>query len=57
MTYLDACVQMVWAVDPHRRIITVYTPGHTAKIITTVDELDGGDVLPGFRLAVFEIFS
>lgn len=57
MIYLDAGVRMVWVVDPRRRIVTVYIPDHTAKILTTDDELDGGDVLPGFRLAVSEIFE
>lgn len=57
MIYLGGGVQMVWVVDPRRRIITVYSPDRTAKIFTADDHLDGGDVLPGFRLAVSEIFE
>lgn len=57
MTYLDAGVRLVWVIDPHRRVITVYTPDRNGRILTTSDHLDGGDVLPGFRVSIAEIFS
>ncbi len=56
MDYLDAGTRMVWVVHRRRRTITVFNPDRTARVLRESDELDGGDVLPGFRLAVAEIF-
>jgi Uma2 family endonuclease len=56
LEYLDGGTQLVWVVEPHRRVVTVWTPDRTAHILTDGDELDGGDVLPGFRLSVADIF-
>jgi Uma2 family endonuclease len=56
LTYLDAGVQLIWIVDPPRRIVTVYTPDSVARVLRETDELDGGDVLPGFRLRIADIF-
>jgi Uma2 family endonuclease len=56
LEYLDAGVRLVWVVEPRRRTVTVWTPDRRARILTEPDELDGGDVLPGFRLPLVEIF-
>jgi Uma2 family endonuclease len=56
MDYLDAGVRLVWLIHLRRRTVTVYTSDRTARILREGDELDGGDVLPGFRLAVADIF-
>jgi Uma2 family endonuclease len=55
--YLDAGTQLVWVVQPRFQTVTVHYPDRMAKILTTDDQLDGGEVLPGFRLAVSELFS
>lgn len=57
MEYLDAGVPLVWVVEPRRKIVTVYTADRRAQILTAGDELEGGDVLPGFGLPVAEIFG
>lgn len=57
MLYLNAGTQMVWVVQPNLKTVTVHYPDHTAKILTTDDEIDGGDVLPSFRLPLSEIFG
>lgn len=57
MEYLDAGTSLVWLVQPRRRIVTVYTPDRIGRVHGEEDELDGGDVLPGFRLPVAEIFG
>ncbi len=54
--YLSAGVSLVWLVDPIARTITVYSPGRDLLTIGENDELDGGEILPGFRLMVREIF-
>ena len=50
-------VRLLWVVDPSRRTVTVYTPASAPRTLTDREELDGGALLPGFRLPVAEIFS
>lgn len=54
--YLDAGVPLVLVINPRRLTVAVHTPGATVRVLREGDELDGGDVLPGFRLAVADIF-
>ena len=55
--YLEAGVRLVWALDPRRRTVRVRKPDGTDRLLTETDELDGEDVLPGFRLPVVRLFS
>lgn len=55
-TYLDAGVLLVWLVDPDSRTVMVLTPDADPFTLTEADTLDGGDVVPGFRLAVADVF-
>ena len=48
---------LVWVVYPDEKEVAVYAPGQPARILTAEDELSGGDVLPGFALAVKDIFG
>ncbi|HYO29506.1 MAG TPA: Uma2 family endonuclease [Thermomicrobiales bacterium] len=57
LTYLDAGVQLVWVVDPHRRIVAAYTPDGMARILRGTEVLDGGDVVPGFSTPVADLFA
>lgn len=47
----------VWLADPDARSLTVYAPGQGARRLRREDTLDGGDILPGFTLAVDAIFK
>jgi Uma2 family endonuclease len=47
---------VVWLVNPAKKHVTVFSPGHPAKRVTAKDTLDGSDALPGFTLAVEDIF-
>lgn len=47
---------VVWVVYPDVREIVVYRPSQMAKVVGIDGILDGGDVLPGFELAVKDIF-
>lgn len=47
---------LVWIIYPEDREVEVYAPGKPVQIFGIDDVLDGGDVLPGFKLAVREIF-
>ena len=55
--YMRAGVSLLWVVDSRQRTITVHRPEREARVLSTVDELDGEDVLPGFRLPVATIFA
>ncbi|HET8521981.1 MAG TPA: Uma2 family endonuclease [Thermomicrobiales bacterium] len=54
--YREAGVPLVWLAEPQQRTVTVYSSGSEPRILTEADTLDGGDVLPGFRLPVAQIF-
>jgi Uma2 family endonuclease len=55
--YRRAGVPLVWWVGPARRTVAVDRDGQPAGVFGEDDELDGGDVLPGFRLSVADIFA
>jgi len=55
--WLDAGAAMVWVVNPASRSVTVYRSPTRIKTLTEKDELDGEDVVPGFRCRVSEIFE
>ena len=47
---------VVWVVHPDSRTVEVFHPGQAVQILGIDDALDGGDLLPGFTLAVVDIF-
>jgi Uma2 family endonuclease len=55
--YLDAGVQMVWILQPSKKTALVFHQG-SAKPITVppTGELDGGEVIPGFKIPLSELF-
>ena len=55
--YLEAGVPLVWLVDPDSQSVTVFRPDAAPAIFHASDTLEGGDVLPDFRVPVAEIFA
>lgn len=47
---------VAWVVNAEERIVEVHQPGRAPRLLTAADTLEGGDILPGFSLAVKEIF-
>ncbi len=55
--YFEAGCRLAWIVDPETRTADVYTaPDHFTHLRST-QSLDGGDVLPGFKLSLKELFA
>ncbi len=55
--YVSAGSRLVWVVYPDLKQVHVYTDLTSARILTEPAELDGGDVVPGFRLSLTELFE
>ena len=55
--YLAAGVRLVWIVDPVAEVVTVYEPDGAARLLRPGEALDGGEVLPGFSLALDDLFA
>lgn len=55
--WLDAGTKMVVVINPRQRSATVYKSPTDIIALAEADVLRGGDVVPGFELAVREIFE
>jgi Uma2 family endonuclease len=53
--YLEAGVRLVWVIDPKRGRAVVYRSLSDVRELSGADELDGEDVLPGFRCRLSDI--
>lgn len=54
--WLAAGVKLVWIVSPRLRTVTIYRSLSEITTLADKDTLDGGDVVPGFRITVEELF-
>jgi Uma2 family endonuclease len=54
--YLTAGVRLVWVVDPQKRTVEVHS-ARSQRVLKDKDVLTGGNVLPGFRCKVADIFQ
>ena len=55
--YLAAGAGAVWVIDPRRETATVHRPGREPQTLTRGDHIEGGTILPGFRLTVAALFD
>jgi Uma2 family endonuclease len=55
--WLKAGTLVVWVVNPKQRSVAVHRTAQPVTVLCENDELDGGDVVPGFRLPVAAIFE
>jgi Uma2 family endonuclease len=55
--WLAAGSQLVWDVDPDDRTVRVYCKGAEPVTLREDQEIDGGDVIPGFRCRVADFFA
>jgi Uma2 family endonuclease len=57
LEYLKMGAGMVWIIDPKVKRVTVYTQNQEPQIFAAENELDGGEILPGFKCKVAELFE
>ena len=55
--YFHAGVQLVWIVDLRARTVAVYRSADNAVIADCHQNLDTGDILPGFEVNLSELFA
>jgi Uma2 family endonuclease len=55
--WLAAGTLLVWVVNPKNRTVTVYRPLSDIQTLTEADQLDGEDVVPGFRCQIADVFG
>ena len=55
--YFEAGVRLVWVVFPKLRVVHVFESFTTIRVLTRADALDGGAVVPGFRLPLASLFE
>ena len=55
--YVAAGVKLVWLVDPETKTVMVYARSLRGVEYDEADDLDGGEVLPGFRSKVGDFFG
>jgi Uma2 family endonuclease len=55
--WLEYGVRMVVVVDPRRKAVDVHRPGQPTRTLGMDDTLDGEDVVPGWSLAVRDLFD
>ncbi len=46
-----------WLIDPERKKVEVHRPGHSVEALSGEGLLQGDPVLPGYRLALTELFG
>lgn len=55
--YFENGTRLLWKIDPSERCILVYQSPEPERLLRMGDQLEGGDVVPGFSLAVAELFE
>src|SRR5262245_2251324 len=54
--YLRAGVRLVWVVSPVARIVRVHRANRSSATVREADQLEGEDVVPGFRCPLRDLF-
>jgi Uma2 family endonuclease len=55
--YFEAGVRLVWVIDPKKQRAKIYSSRSRMQEIGTESALLGSKVLPGFRLALRDVFA
>lgn len=57
LQYLELGTRVVWVVQPRTRTVEIWRPPADVRIVREDEVIEGGDVLPGFRLAAGRLFE
>ncbi len=55
--YFAAGTRLVWVIDPKARTVVVYHSPDDARVLRPGEELDGEEVVPGFRCRLSRLFD
>jgi Uma2 family endonuclease len=55
--YFQSGVRLVWYIDPATRTAEIFLAPEERTVLDAQGILDGGEVLPGFRVALGEPFA
>lgn len=55
--YLQAGSQLVWVIDPYEQNVFVFKSGQHVTMLPPDANLEGENILPGFKLKVSELFE
>jgi Uma2 family endonuclease len=55
--YFQAGARLVWIIYPETREVDVFHSAHESLNLSGQDNLEGGDVLPGFKCSVTKLFE
>jgi Uma2 family endonuclease len=55
--YFESGTRLIWVIDPDAGTVTVYRSLTHVRVLTVSDNLDGGEVIPGFQMSVKELFD
>ena len=55
--YFAAGTRLVWLVEPETRMVHAYRSLQEVEVVGTEQDLDGGEVLPGFRCVMRRLFD
>lgn len=55
--YLKNGALQAWLIYPREKLVEVYSQGNDIAVLTIDDMLEGGDLLPGFKLTVRTLFG
>ena len=55
--YFAAGVSRVWVVYPKQKKVHIYASATVIQVLQLGDELDGGELIPGFRLSLATLFE
>ncbi len=55
--YFGAGARAVWVFNPKKKSVAVYASPSDVRVLGEHDTLEGGEVLPGFRLELSKLFA
>ena len=55
--YFEAGVILVWLIDPRKRTARIFSTVEKSVLVRAHQELDGGEVLPGFVLILSDLLD